>query len=725
MFSDGKDFRLSAIVAKMWLPRVCVILMVIFGMLPPSADGAAVDSTALNQARIRDNGLIAELEAELASSVSASDSVIPLFNIFDLSVGKEKTRRGFELFGTARRARRDDVALEVLLNIANFNIRNDSILDATLSLAGGMPESKDRSHTITFITILRNATAARSATAEVRNAKFQELLRQASSSAPEDIYERIARLHVICVYLSEMSEGELLADYLHRLGNLIDQAPDDNHALRNSFYVWASLIYTKVGQSELAVQACRSLLHEIDALEERNRRMGRVYRSYDDNRYIIYTRLLENYEALAPSEADKYYSEAMRIAGSNQRAAATYALAPLPSIYYAFYQKRYRKAFELIRDCKDSPYLERNRLKIMGMYIGAATAIGEKEALLEAYPGYVRMLEEYLETRQRERYRELQVLYDVNEIKTENLRLREEQEHSRKQLWRGVTMVCVALLAALAVFVCFLLRFNRRTAMLANRLKVANRNLKKESTSLREARDELEKARDKAYKADALKTDFINNMSHEVKVPLQAMQEYCQMIVENVDDGSKKYLSTFADRLMLNCELVNTLIHDVLQLAEIHNSSLQIKNMPQEVRPICEASADAVRRRLKPGVKMSVVTDGPDFIMVTDRYRLTQILTNLLSNAAKFTAEGSVTLEYAKSGDGQSVRFTVTDTGIGIAPENHEFVFGRFAKVDSSVPGAGIGLTISRMLARLMGGSLIIDPSYTLGARFILTLPLQ
>lgn len=668
--------------------------------------------------------IIDSLEVELSRLSTPEDSVTTLFNIYDLAVQPRKIEYGKQLAATACRAGKSWMTFDVLRNIANNNQRNVDILDEVLEMVKRYPESEDRDNTITFIRILRNSSLAKAAaTTDERVARIQELVREASATPPKSLGDRIVLLHALCLHLSELSEGDLLADYLHKLGEMIEETSSDNHALRNVYYVWASMIYTKVGQRTLAIQTCRNLLDEIDALDKRNEDIGRIYRCYDANRYIVYTRLLENYEELDPSEVDLYYNEAMRMAKSDPRAAATYAKAPLPSIYRAFYKKNYRKAFELIDSCKSDPYLDSRKLQLTKMYIGAATAIGNHQALLEAYPAYARMLEEELDSRQNERYRELQVLYDVNEIKLENLKLREEEQLARKQMWRTVTIVCVGLLLALGVFIFFLLRMGRRKAMMANRLKIANKNLRNESRELRETRDKLEIARDAARRADNLKTDFINNMSHEVKVPLQAMSEYSQMILENVDDEHKKYLSTFAERLTLNCELVNTIVNDVLQLAELHNSTLRIKEKPYSLLPICETSADAVRRKLHPGVTLSVIADKGDMIIRTDRHRLIQILVNLLSNAAKFTENGEITLRLDTTEDGSQVVFTVTDTGVGIDPCNKDTIFERFSKLDNSVPGAGIGLTISRMLAELMGGTLILDTAYTEGARFVLSLP--
>lgn len=669
--------------------------------------------------------LAGEIKNELSKVSTSADSIPLLYNLFDLSQSTGPTAYAFQLAETATRAGKPEVALDALRNAANYNMKNDSILEVALEMAEAFPESDDRSHTLTFIRILRNSAIQRYATPEIKASRLQELLRDVNINPPKDLYDRIVLLHALCVNLSEVAEGELLATYLKRLGQLIEELPSEDHALKNAYYVWASMIYTKVGQHELAIDASNKLLDEIDLLDKRNRQIGRDYRSYDANRYIVYTRLLENYEALTPEEVEKYYRLALQMTHTAPRAAATYAKAPLPAIYQSFYQKNYRQAFELIDACKDNPYLNPRKLQIMKMYIGAATAIGNRDALLAAYPIYNRLLEEELDSRQKERYRELQVLYDVNEIKTENLRLQKEEQDSRKKMWRTVTLVCFGLLIALIGFIVSLLHINRRKEMLAKRLKISNKSLKKESRSLREARDELETARDAARRADSLKTDFINNMSHEVKVPLQAMLEYSQMIVENVDDDRKKYLATFAERLQINCELVNTIVNDVLQLAELHNSSLKILEKLYDIKPICETAVDAIRRRVLPGVAVTVDPATENFLLRTDRHRLLQILANLLSNAAKFTQQGSITLSCRKSADGSEAVFTVTDTGTGIHPRHKETIFERFTKLDNSIPGAGIGLTISRMLATLLGGTLILDTAYTSGARFILTLPLK
>lgn len=713
-----------------WLRTDCIALsfsLCLLAFLAGSAEALAVsgpqEAVGTKGTEISYEEKIADVNARLAAACTPADSLAPLYNLYDLSYGRDSGNAvGWVLLETAIRAGDETVALDVLRNMANYNMRNDSILSLVLEQAKKFPASNDRTHTITFIRIIQNNSRALYAAPEVREKQLQNFLQQLSLNPPTDLYERIVLLYAVCINLSEFANGDLLTDYLQRLGELIEEADPENHALRNVFNVWAGMIYTKVEKPSLAIDASLKLLGEIDMLDERNAQMGRIYRNYDANRYIVYTRILQNYEALSEADIEKYHRLALEMVARNSRAAKTYHNAPVPSIFYYYSKKDYTRTFNLIDNHLDAINQSFGKRKLLKMYMESARAIGRQDALLNASALYCRELEEDLENRQQERYRELQVLYDVNDMKIRNLRLKEEKQGAQKAMWRTVTIVCALLLLALFIFTLILIRLNRRRALLARKLEKSNNDLAHQRDNLRKANEELKEARDVASRANQMKTDFINNMSHEVRTPLQAMTEYAAIIADNAEDTHRQYMRDFADRLLLNCQMVNTIVDDVLQLAELNNSSLIIKQNLFSSKPICDTAADAVRRRLQPGVELRVEAD--DFIFRTDRHRLLQILNNLLTNAVKFTSRGTITLACTKNETARTVEFSVTDTGIGISPSDSEIIFERFHKLDSSAPGAGIGLTIARMIARLMGGDLILDKAYAgHGARFLLTLP--
>ncbi len=669
--------------------------------------------------------LIESLKADLKNAETPGDSIKILYNLFDLSVTAEASDYAIQLVRTARNAGKNDIALDALRNYGNLNLRNDSLLLDACHIAEIFPPSHERDMTMAFLKILYNSSIASDSGSEERSERLRQLMHEYVESSSEDPYDRIILLQAMCINLSRITQGESLIRYMLELDSLVSLLPDDDIPLRNSHFVRSSMLYTENDMYAEAIQTSRQILDEMDKLDRRNARIGRQYKSYDANRYIAYTHILENYPALDSAEVEKYYSLAKQMAATDSRAGVTDAKAPLPDIYYNIYHKNYRKAFDLIKDCKDNPYLKRRRLRMYRLFIEVATALGENNDLLEAYPVYTALMNESLDRKQRERLQELQEIYEMNNLRAESLRQQAEEQKNRRRQWQTRALVLIAVLSVLLVYTLVLRRLNRRRAKLAMKLQDANSRLRTESQSLRETRDELEVARDIARSTDSLKTDFINNMSHEVKAPLQLILEYAQMIIENTDSKSRPYMAEFADGLQRNCELVSAIVNDVLQLAELHNTRLPVTVSVYESQALCEMSINAIRARVKKNVSISVADDSQNFLMRTDRQRVIQILTNLLSNAAKFTEKGSITIGSYKSEDGRNAVFAVTDTGRGVPPASAEVIFERFTKLDNNVPGAGLGLTISRIVARLLKGELVLDTSYTGGARFVLTLPLK
>ena len=131
-----------------------------------------------------------------------------------------------------------------------------------------------------------------------------------------------------------------------------------------------------------------------------------------------------------------------------------------------------------------------------------------------------------------------------------------------------------------------------------------------------------------------------------------------------------------------------------------------------------------MQQKIQPGVNLTLTCSEKDFVMKTDILRLQQLLLNLLTNAAKFTAQGEINLDYQVDKEKMQVIFSVTDTGCGVPPDKQESIFNRFEKVDEFKQGAGLGLPICRTIAGLFGGTLTVDPAYTGGARFIFVHPI-
>lgn len=240
---------------------------------------------------------------------------------------------------------------------------------------------------------------------------------------------------------------------------------------------------------------------------------------------------------------------------------------------------------------------------------------------------------------------------------------------------------------------------------------------------LKVEKEAAEKARRQAEKADKLKSAFLQNLSHEIRTPLNAIIGFNDLLNDADAEFSEEERSELLGHLHTNTNLLLTLVNDVLDLSKLESGNYNISLTNVVLPELCQSTLAGVAHRVAEGVRLELKQPDTEIILNTDAQRLQQILTNLLVNACKYTSQGSITLAYEIAG--HSIIFSVTDTGSGIDKEKGELIFQRFEKLDSMNPGFGLGLSICRSLATLLGGKIYLDTQYTGGARFVVELPLQ
>lgn len=671
--------------------------------------------------------LIQTLNDKLRTVKSSADSVLVLENLYDLSLQYEphKSDSLAELtYQVADRAENHRAAFDMIRQRANLNYANDSILSLMHSRAARRPSCDgNRERTLTFIGVMTNSALARDADEDTRRKRFDHEVRQYITTPSASIYDKIVLLHGVCVNLAREAHGELLINYMDQLGRLIDSVPDPEFVLRNVFYVQGAIDYTLSGHPKKAIEADRKLLNTIDSLEIIYSRAGRPYRYYDSNRFIIYTRMLANWPELSREEIEDYYRSAAKIQQSDIRAGNAHAKSRRLDVFYAMARKDYPTAYALLKEVIDNPANKMYRRQFLKYLTQSASAVGDKTTALEASNEYIKLLDKDLADRVQERYKELQIIYDVQEIQSQYDSLNAAMRSSETASQRRIIIISLVFVAILLVLVCVLVWLYRKARRLAATLARANDSLRRESDNLRQSQAELTKARDLAENASNFKSDFIKNLSREVSVPLKAISEYSHLIVDCTESASRPYLERYADLIDQNNALINAIAEDVLHMAEIDSNTLDIKVEPVNLARAVSAVVDSVRPRAPKSVALVFDENSPRIDITTDRARLQQVLIALVANAVKFTTKGSVAVAYSVGADGNSVEITVTDTGIGIPADKAEYIFERFAKLDREAQGVGLGLSIARMLARMLGGDVRLDTTYTHGARFILTLP--
>jgi len=236
----------------------------------------------------------------------------------------------------------------------------------------------------------------------------------------------------------------------------------------------------------------------------------------------------------------------------------------------------------------------------------------------------------------------------------------------------------------------------------------------------------LRLARRAAEEASRSKSDFLANMSHEIRTPLNGVVAMADALARS-DLGARE--REMVDIVRSSSDTLQRLLSDILDTAKIESGQLTIETAPFHLADIVRETAALWQPKAEEKGVALVIEIAPtaERRVHGDAVRIRQILTNLVSNALKFTAVGEVRLSVEDTADGR-VRFTVTDTGVGFEPDQKARIFGRFHQADGSITrrfgGTGLGLTISRELAELMGGALDCDSEPDVGSRFWFETPL-
>ncbi len=239
--------------------------------------------------------------------------------------------------------------------------------------------------------------------------------------------------------------------------------------------------------------------------------------------------------------------------------------------------------------------------------------------------------------------------------------------------------------------------------------------------------EEAEEARREAEKASRAKSEFLAMMSHELRTPLNAIGGYAQLMEDGVNGPVTEPQRKSLARIRRNQEHLLTLINDVLNFARMESGRITVQPTDVPVDALLSGAEELVRPQLE-SRKLEYRYEGGDggVTVYADRERVLQIILNLLTNATKFTDEGGeIRLSWRVAGD--DVVIQVRDTGIGIPAERLETIFEPFVQVeqrrDTSREGVGLGLAISRELARAMGGELTVESEPGKGSTFTLRLP--
>ena len=247
--------------------------------------------------------------------------------------------------------------------------------------------------------------------------------------------------------------------------------------------------------------------------------------------------------------------------------------------------------------------------------------------------------------------------------------------------------------------------------------KLAQANLVKQNK-------ELEVALEKAKESDQMKSAFLANMSHEIRTPLNAIVGFSNLMNTDIE-LSKAERENFTELINTNSDLLLNLINDILDLSRIESGRMSFSFQQYSLNELISTIYQTFQVLMPENVELRMQIPEKSISIPTDKLRLTQVITNFLSNAIKFTQKGYILIGYEYREEGRHVHIFVEDTGIGIPKEKQDAVFNRFTKLDEFAKGTGLGLSICKVIAERFDGYIAVESEIGKGSRFSIILPLN
>ena len=234
---------------------------------------------------------------------------------------------------------------------------------------------------------------------------------------------------------------------------------------------------------------------------------------------------------------------------------------------------------------------------------------------------------------------------------------------------------------------------------------------------------QLRTAKDNAEESSRLKSAFLANMSHEIRTPLNAIVGFSNVLI--MGEASEEEQQSYFEIIRTNSDLLLRLINDILDISRLEANKVSFSYEKCDIIQLMQQVLTSVDYAKETTNQFIFKSKYSTFEFETDVQRLQQVVINLLSNAGKFTNNGTITLEFDAEEESDCVLFSVSDTGIGIPLEKQDIVFERFEKLDEYAQGTGLGLSICKLIVTRLGGDIWVDPDYTQGARFVFSHPIK
>lgn len=685
--------------------KQCLFFLFSFLALP------VIAAPAISREAIKDS-----LRRELAVATEENGKLETLTNLMDISRGKEQMEYAYRLLAEARKAEESYYKEAALTEILRYYVNTDQRDSAYhyLEITEKELDGKIRESLVSYMRMMLDVRVVCYTDGEERKKILTDNLAKLETEKELSPFEKVSAYYILGIAgnfsakaKDELEQARLNGfEYARKAATVMEKIPLRYSVFfRQSIYFNLCLDINTAEKAHLAVDYLKTI-QEYARTEEMKKR------PYTGKRHLLnaLTALSASAPYLGKDLVASYYQQFLRLNRAypeDANVSPDYERSVTSLNYYAGI-KDYKKAAQYcdstIKSLREANY-SNHAVELFPIKIAMYDSLGSYKKAVETYEEYVNLLDTIYKKNLEEKLQNQEIRLDADKLIVEKKTLELELQKSKAKSYFFLALFVCALGAVFYIF------------FRLGKMKTLYRKLQ-ESNRL------ILVANEKAQESEKMKNAFIRNMYHEVRTPLNAINGFSALIAGDEDlAGEEK--EEFSRIIHENCVLLTSMMDNVLKISQLDSSNEMLPVEAVNIRTICREEMDQlVKSHRKPGIDYRVEGDPETPLFKTHPAYFALIIGRLLSNANKFTEKGSIVLSYHADRATGKMIVIVTDSGCGIPEGKHEWIFERFSKTNDFVPGTGLGLYLCRLIAERLDGSIVADPSYTEGARFILALPL-
>ena len=529
---------------------------------------------------------------------------------------------------------------------------------------------------------------------------IQEKLRHldTTDSTTTNIYNEISSIYTTGISFYMTKQFDNAVTYIERAAKLAESLPN-----KEKFRYWRRITakqcyaYARAGKAKEAAPIMENLINWVEQYYKKNIQKERPFYPIDLYLLQYYAFMITNLKYITIEQENDYWNRIQQIGRKLTHTLDKYNYCLCANNYYM--NNRTQPDLNKAISANDSLIKYATSLapsNLPRLYDVSSQLYEEKKEYKNALK-YLKMchqLQDSLDSEtMREQLNELQVKYDIKSLNSEKVELKIKNKQ--------ILIFSMSILLIVVIIICSYLYFS----------------LKKE----KRMKEELKILHSKAQESEKMKQAFINSICHEIRTPLNAIVGFSDLVLN--DDIDEEMRREFPAEIQKNTTLLTGLVNSMLEVANLDISEEKLPCEPTDIRDICINQMEYLNRKIDIEYNLDITEENRS--IPTNAHYLSLVIEHLLSNANKFTEKGTITLGYKIDETKKCVFITVTDTGCGIPEDKHEEVFNRFSKLDTFIPGNGLGLYLCHLIVKRLYGEIRIDSEYTKGTRMIVSLPIE